>query len=187
LESDETLLSFQYQLILRSENMKFSQTHRIILSTLGIAIALFSAVSSKATDWKSVSANPHTASTAQSEDTPVEEFAQKLKGDGHGGQGRQAVESGPYHLELAVGKEANATHLDLFVQRGDNHQAIPNAKVTAQIQMPNGSQKTLNMKYSASDKNYTAVLPGTSKGIYKVVVLTDINGKKANGRFSFNR
>jgi len=167
--------------------MKFSQTHRIILSALGIAIALVNAGHSEAADWKSISANPHTASTVQSDYTPVEEFAQKLKGDGHGGQGGQVIESGPYHLELVVGKESNATHLDLFVQRGDNHQAISNAKVTAQVQLPDGSQKTLNMKYSASDKHYTAILPGAAKGTYKVVVLTDINGKKANGRFSFNR
>ncbi len=54
----------------------------------------------------------------------------------HGGQGGQVIESGPYHLELVTGKETSGTHLDLFLQKGDNHEAIPSAKVTAQVQLP---------------------------------------------------
>lgn len=109
------------------------------------------------------------------------------KADSHGGQGGQVIESGLYHLELVTGKKASGTHLDLFLQKGDNHEPIPNAKVTAQAQLPDGSQKSLDMKYSADDKHYTAILPGTATGEYKLAILSDINGEKVNGRFSFSR
>ena len=109
------------------------------------------------------------------------------KADSHGGQGGQVVESGPYHLELVTGKESTGTHIDFSLQKGDNHEPIPNAKVTAQVQLPDASQKTLDMKYSANDKHYTAILPSTTAGEYKIAVLSDINGEKVNGRFSFSR
>ena len=51
----------------------------------------------------------------------------------HGGQ---VVESGPYHLEFVPEKGANGAHLDLYVLKGDNHEPIPDAKVTAQVQTP---------------------------------------------------
>lgn len=107
--------------------------------------------------------------------------------ENHGGQGGQVVESGPYHLELVTEKETNGTHLDLFLQKGDNHEAIPNAKITAQVQLPDGSQKALPMKYDAGEKHYTAVLPSAAAGEYKVAILSDINGEKVNGRFSFKQ
>jgi len=107
--------------------------------------------------------------------------------DSHGGKGGQVVESGPYHLELVTGKEPSGTHLDLFLQKGDNHEAIPNAKVTAQVQLPDGSQQSIDMKYEAGEKHYTAILPETAAGEYKVAILSDISGEKVNGRFSFTR
>ena len=113
--------------------------------------------------------------------------ASKLKGDGQGNQGGQVVESGPYHLEMVVEKEANATHIDFYLQNGSNHQAISNAKVTGQVQMPDGTQRALTFKYDASGKHYTAILPSKVSGTYKVIILSDINGKKVNGRFSFSR
>ncbi len=108
-------------------------------------------------------------------------------GEKHGGQGGQVIESGPYHLELVTGKETSGTHLDLFLQKGDNHEAIPNAKVTAQVQLPDGTQQSLDMKYDAGDKHYTAILPSAAAGEYKVVILSDINGEKVNARYSFMR
>lgn len=105
----------------------------------------------------------------------------------HGGQGGQVIESGPYHLELLTFKEANNTHIDFFLQKGDNHEPISNAKVTAQVQLPDGSQKSLSMKYDAQGKHYVTILPNTTSGEYKVAILTDINGEKVNGRFSFKQ
>lgn len=108
-------------------------------------------------------------------------------GEKHGGQGGQVIESGPYHLELVTAAEASGTHLDLFLQQGDDHEAIPNVKVTAQVQLPDGTQQSLDMKYDADDKHYTAILPSTAAGEYKVVILSDISGEKVNARYSFTR
>ena len=118
--------------------------------------------------------------------SPVASAAKSASSD-HGGQGGQVIESGPYHLELVTGKETSGTHLDLFLQKGDNHEAIRNAKVTAQVQLPDGTQQSLNMKYNAGDKHYTAILPSAVAGEYKVAILSDINGEKVNSRYSFTR
>jgi hypothetical protein len=85
------------------------------------------------------------------------------------------------------GVEASGAHLDFFLQKGDNHEAIPNAKVTAQVQLPDGTQQSLDMKYDAADKHYTALLSATATGEYKVAVLSDISGEKVNGRFTFTK
>jgi hypothetical protein len=97
------------------------------------------------------------------------------------------VESGTYHLELMPEKEAGNIHLDLFLQKSDTHAAVPSAKVTAQVQLPDGSQKSLDMKYDAEAKHYTAKLAGAKAGEYKVAVLSEINGEKVNARYSFKQ
>lgn len=105
----------------------------------------------------------------------------------HGGQGGQVIESGLYHLEFLSSAEASGTHLDFFLQKGDSHEAIPDAKVTAQVQLPDGTQQTLDLEYDAAGKHYTVLLPATASGEYKVAVLSDINGEKVNGRFTFTK
>ena len=102
-------------------------------------------------------------------------------------KGGQVVEAGKYHLEFVPEKEANGTHLDLYLQTGDTHEAIPNAKVQAQVQMPNGEQKALALAYDAAGKHYAVLLPEQAPGEYKVVILSEIDGEKVNGRFTFNR
>ncbi|MEX0272026.1 hypothetical protein AB3R30_23145 [Leptolyngbyaceae cyanobacterium UHCC 1019] len=119
--------------------------------------------------------------------SPGTSVAKAKSGEKHGGQGGQVIESGIYHLELVTAKESTGTHIDFFLQKGDNHEPIANAKVTAQVQLPDGSQKALPMKYTAGDKHYTAILPSTAPGEYKVAVLSDIKGEKVNGRFSFKQ
>jgi hypothetical protein len=108
----------------------------------------------------------------------------------HGGKpekGGQVIESGRYHLEFVPEIEAKGIHMDFFLLTGDKHEAVPNAKVKAQVQLPDGTSKTLNMTYDAKDKHYTALLPTTRKGEYKVAILSEIKGKKIDGRFSFKR
>lgn len=117
--------------------------------------------------------------------TPTNQTAAKI--DAHGGKGGQVIESGPYYLELVTTNEANGTHLDFFLQKGNNHEPIPNAKVTAQVQLPNGRQQALNLQYDAAGKHYYAELPGTTTGEYKVVILSDIQGEKVNARYTFKR
>jgi hypothetical protein len=114
----------------------------------------------------------------------------KTESSGHAAKplkGGQVVESGPYHLEFVPIKESNGTHLDFYLQKGDNHEAIPNAKVTAQVQLPDGTQKTLPLTYDAQGEHYAALLPGKASGQYQVKIISEINGEKVDGRFSFNQ
>lgn len=99
----------------------------------------------------------------------------------------QVVESGPYHLELVPEKSDKGLHLDLFVMTGDNHKPIPNAKVTGQIQSPDGKQKNLVFTYDAKDKHYTSLLQGKATGQYQLKITAEINGKKVNARYSFKQ
>ena len=159
----------------------------MMISTIGL-LFLSACSSNQATNPASSPAASAPAETQPSTSvSPAVSAAASASGKNHGGQGGQVVESGVYHLELVTGKETSGTHLDLFLQKGDNHEAIPNAKVTAQVQLPDGSQKSLDMKYDAGEKHYTAMLPGAIAGEYKVAVLSDINGEKVNGRFSFKQ
>lgn len=119
--------------------------------------------------------------------TVASPVAKAGSGEKHGGQGGQVIESGPYHLEFVPGVEASSTHLDFFLQKGDSHEAIPDAKVTAQVELPDGTQQSLDMAYDASGKHYTATLLASAPGEYKVAILSDIGSEKVNGRFSFTK
>ncbi|GAB4371660.1 MAG: hypothetical protein Kow00121_13340 [Elainellaceae cyanobacterium] len=101
--------------------------------------------------------------------------------------GGQVVETGTYHMEFVPVPEADGVHLDFYLQTGDDHAAIADAQVTAQVQLPDGSQQELPMEYDAAGEHYFAFLPAQATGEYKVVVLTDVKGEKANGRFSFTK
>ena len=102
-------------------------------------------------------------------------------------KGGQVIESGVYHLEFVPEVENNGTHLDFYLQKSDNHEAIFNAKVTAQIRLPDGTQKSLSLAYDAGGKHYAALLPEKTSGEYNVAILSDISGEKVNGRFTFKR
>lgn len=101
--------------------------------------------------------------------------------------GGTTIETNGIHLEMVPEKSADKTHLDLYVQQGGNHEAIPTAKVVAQIQTPDGKQQSIEMKYAADDKHYTAIVPGKAAGQYQVKIIADISGKKVDGRFTFDR
>lgn len=99
----------------------------------------------------------------------------------------QVIELGKYHLELLPVHQSQGFHLDFFLQTGDNHQAIDNAQVKAQIQLPNQEEKTLDFSYDEAGKHYAAFLPTTQTGEYNIVILSKINGEQINGRFRFKR
>ncbi len=102
-------------------------------------------------------------------------------------RGGTTIETQGIHMEMVPEKAADKTHLDLYVQNGDNHEPIPTAKVVAQIQAPDGKQQSLNMKYSADDKHYTGIVTGKTAGQYQVKITADVSGKKIDGRFTFDR
>ena len=126
-----------------------------------------------------------TQSPVPSQPTSIATSSPTAIGSGVSNQGGMVVEVGPYHFELMPEKKGNETHLDLFLQKGDNHEAIPNAKVTAQVQLPDGSQKSIAMIYDASSKHYAGTLETAATGEYKVAVQSEINGEKANARYTF--
>ena len=158
--------------------MKSLKASLIVISTIGL---MFLAACGSSTE-ETETTNP-TATTTETESTK----STAERHDQSASQGGQVVESGPYHLELVSLPEDSGVHLDFFLQTGDNHQAIPDADVKGQVELPNGEKKSLDFTYDAEGKHYAAVLPEKAPGEYKVVVQTDVNGEKVNGRFSFKQ
>jgi hypothetical protein len=101
--------------------------------------------------------------------------------------GGQVIETQGYHLEFVPEKTDKGAHLDFYLQKGDNHSSVGNANVKAEVTMPDGKKQTLSLKYDPKEKHYTALLETKATGDFKVVILSDISGKKVNGRFSFKR
>lgn len=107
--------------------------------------------------------------------------------EGEHSHGGQVIESGQYHLELVAAPNDEGIHMDFYLEKGEKHENVSDAKVTAQIQLPSGEEKTIPLEYEADEKHYHAILPGKAAGEYKVAILSEINGEKVNGRFSFKR
>ncbi len=77
------------------------------------------------------------AESSSNSPTPISETTAKTetvaKSDGQtdhsrSSKGGQVVETGKYHLEFVPEKEANKTHLDFYVLKGDNHEIVSNAQ-----------------------------------------------------------
>ncbi len=158
--------------------MKLSRLILISLSILGTAL-----VYSNVAQGNNLN-NSSTNSLSQVSTLIIANNNKDDSGESHGGQ---VVESGAYHLEFVPEKEENGTHLDFYLQRGDTHEAIPNAKVTALVQSPDGKQQSLNLTYDAEGKHYTILFPGTTTGQYQVKVTADVSGEIVNGRFNFQQ
>lgn len=155
--------------------MKSLKSNLIILGSVGLLFLVACNKGDQASDTNSTPASPPVASQPASS-APATAT-----------QGGQVVKSGAYHLEFVPEKEATGTHLDVFLQKGDKKEPVANAKVTAQVQLPNGKQQTLALKYDAEGKHYAVVFPGKDAGSYPVKVTADINGEKVDGRFTFNQ
>jgi hypothetical protein len=167
------------------KSMKSIKSLLIILGSVSIILLGACGNNNQATNSDS---SPTTAKPAES--TAQQTDAAKTESSSHAAKplkGGQVVESGAYHLEFVPVKENDGTHLDFYLQKGDNHEAIPNAKVTAQVQLPDGTQKSLDLPYDAAGKHYAALLPETATGQYQVKITSDIDGQKVDGRFSFNQ
>lgn len=161
--------------------MKTIKSSLIILGSLGLIFLGACGNDNKASDTNSSPASSPVSSQPASSAPAAAPAAAK------GAKGGQVVNSGAYHLEFVPVKEATGTHLDLYLQKGDKKEPVPNAKVSAQVQLPNGKQQTLALKYDAAGKHYAVVFPGKDPGQYPVKVNADINGEKVDGRFTFTQ
>jgi hypothetical protein len=192
---------------MRSKKMKFHKSNLIALGTIGLLFlgACSGGTQENAATGKTETAKTETTNTTNTSSTSTDatktqnsstqehndkdhshkhDKSQEGKEHSHGGQ---VVESGNYHLELASEKESNGTHLDFYLEKGEKHEVVPNAKVSAQVQLPDGSQKNLDLAYKSDEEHYSAIIPGNATGQYQVKVTADIAGEKVNGRFTVNQ
>jgi hypothetical protein len=168
----------------------------ILIALCSTSVFFLGACSSdnQAANSGNTSNNSTTQTAAKTEATPKDgekhddsDGHQHTKDGKHGSDhSAQVVDLGKYHLEFKPETQKDATHLDILVH-GEKDETITDAKLTAQIQLPDGSNKTVNIPYNASEKQYTTALKETAAGEYKIVFQTDIKGEKLNGRFSFKR
>ncbi|RUT00617.1 hypothetical protein DSM106972_073880 [Dulcicalothrix desertica PCC 7102] len=135
----------------------------------------------------SESSNTNSSTTETTGKTETVASSNKNTDHSQSSKGGQVVETGKYHLELVPEKEYGATHLDLYVLKGDKHETVSNAKVTADIQAPDGKIQTVPLTYDAKGKHYAVKLDKGAAGQYQVRINADISGDKVNGRFNFNQ
>jgi hypothetical protein len=163
------------------KSIKFSL---IFLGSIGLLfLAACSSGNQAANTGNSPDASKSTTQTPYVPPSPAAKTDSK-----HGAYyGGQVVETGSYHLEFVPEKEANGTHMDLYLLTGDNHETVSNAKVMAQVQLPDGQQKTIPFTYGAKDKHYHGLLNEKASGQYQVKITADIKGEQLTGRFNFKR
>jgi hypothetical protein len=121
-------------------------------------------------------------------ESPVNEAVTEIQNDnGHPpvSQGGQVVEVGKYHLELVAIPEPGGAHLDFYLQTGDDHENIPDAKVMAELQFPDGTEKTLELPYDAPGEHYATVLSTTIRGQYQMRITAEVAEETVTGRFTF--
>ena len=159
--------------------MKSLKSNLIILGSVGLLFLVACNKGDQASDTNSSPASSPVASQPASS-APAADPGKATKGG-------QVVESGAYHLEFVTEKEATGTHLDLFLLKGDKKEPVPNAKVTAQVQLPNGKQQTLPLKYDAKGKRYAVVFPTKQPGQYAVNMTAIINRVKVESTIVFDQ
>ena len=159
--------------------MKSLKSNLIILGSVGLLFLVACNKGDQASDTNSSPASPPVASQPAS--------SAPAAAPGKATQGGQVVKSGAYYLEFVPEKEATGTHLDVFLQKGDKKEPVPNAKVTAQVQLPNGKQQTLALKYDAERKHYAVVFPTKQPGQYPVSMTVIINRLKVDSSFAFDQ
>ena len=107
--------------------------------------------------------------------------------DDHSNENTQVIVSGIYHLEFHPEPNNDGVNLDFHLESEVGHENIPDAKVTARVQLPNGDEKMLDLPYEAEGKHYVAFLPAQTTGRYTVTILAEINGEQVSGQFAFDQ
>jgi hypothetical protein len=161
--------------------MKSLNSGMIVLASAGLLLLGGCGNETKTGDSASTSSETKPTTTATK---PVDGLAKSHTAPRKGGQ---VVESGKYHLELVPEQEGSSTHLDFYLLQGDKHEIMPNAKVTAQIQSPDGNLTTIPFNYDVSGKHYAAVVSEKTAGQYQVKITATVGSTQVDGRFKFDR
>ena len=165
--------------------MRLSTSGIIVLASAGL---LFLGACSKEAKTNSASTNAGTPTAeTNSPSTATKPMDGMAKSQMTPKKGGQVVESGKYHLELVPEQEDGGTHLDFYLLKGDTHESVATAKVTADIQSPDGKQKTIPLVYDPSGKHYAAPMGETAKGQYQLKVTATIGSQKVDGRFKVDQ
>jgi hypothetical protein len=165
--------------------MKYLSSRIMVVASAGLLLLGGCGKETKTGDSASTNSAPSSETTPAATTTmPAEEMAKSHMAPRKGGQ---VVESGKYHLELVPEKEGSGTHLDFYLLQGDKHEIMPNAKVTADIQSPDGKLKTIPFNYDASGKHYAAVVSEKTAGQYQVKITATVGAEQIDGRFKFDR
>jgi hypothetical protein len=179
------ILYSHIRLINEECKMKYLSSGIMIVASVGLLLLGGCGKENKTGDAATTNAAPSSKTKSTTTTSkPMDEMAKSHMAPRKGGQ---VVESGKYHLELVPEKEASGTHLDFYLLQGDKHEIMPNAKVTADIQLPNGQLKTMPFSYDASGKHYAAVVSEKAAGQYQVKITATIGSEQVNGRFKFDR
>ena len=159
--------------------MKSLKSNLIILGSIGLLFLVACNKGAQASDTNSSPASSPVASQPASS-APAPASANASVGS--------VMEVEGYRFEFGSEKKATGTHLYLYLHKKDKKEPVPNAKVTAQVQLPNRKQQTLPLKYDAKSKYYAVVFPSKQPGKYPVKITTDINGVNLiNYNFVFNQ
>ncbi len=172
--------------------MKFLNISLIALSSISLLFLGACSNSDSATKTDPTATSTPAAKTETS--TATKDGEKHSEGDGHSDHSKdkkddhkgQVVQSGKYHVEFDSHLEKDLTHLDIKLH-GEKEKEITDAKLTAQVQLPDGASQSLTVPYSTEEKQYVAKIPTTATGEYQVVLQTDVKGDKFNTRFSFKR
>jgi hypothetical protein len=158
--------------------MKSLKSNLIILGSVGLLLLVACNKGAQASDTNSSPASSPVASQpASSAPAPASANATP----------RGFLKYGGYHLECLTEKKATGTHLYAYLQTENKKEPVPNAKVTAQVQLRNGKQQTLPLKYDAKGKHYAVVFPSKQPGQYPVIMTADINRVNLGFSFVFNQ
>jgi hypothetical protein len=158
--------------------MKSLKSNLIILGSVGLLFLVACNKGAQASDTNSSPASSPVASQPASSALPPGSRGVDLNSN---------LEYGGYHFEFGSEKKATGTHLYLYLHKKDKKEPVPNAKVTAQVYLPNGKQQTLPLKYDAKGKRYAVVFPSKKPGQYPVNMTVIINRVKVESTIIFNQ
>lgn len=169
--------------------MKFSNMSLIVLGSASLLLLGACSSNSKAAKTESTTTSTPAAKTETT--TATKDREKHSEGDDlaftkDDRKDSQVVQSRKYHLKFKTALAKDSTHLDIKLHDRQGKE-ITDAKLTAQVQLPGGSNQVLSVPYSVEEKYYVAKLLTKATGDYQVALQADVKSDKFNTKFSFKR